>query len=260
MPSPRIAPNGAVPVDGGGHWPATTGAGMIDPLHACAPTSRSGKHLWYHIECRPLGRRPPLGVESTAPGCLAGIERADSITIDAHKNGWPTEPIGPCALFITRHGHLFVRGISRLDELHAVRVFPAWDPYLNQRAVGRAVSWDCACFLAPLPSAGWDGPGRARGTQAPLVVERVKERLVALGVGRSPKRFPAGGARCGAAPLHFGDVCGDLVRRVVAGGRAWVAPHHVRGPRRGSGFCATKTAKTTIEGPVNALVAALNGL
>ena len=133
----------------------TTGAGMIDPLHACADVAQR-ERLWYHVDAAWGGAAL---ASNRLRRLLAGIERADSVTIDAHK--WLATTMG-CAVFITRHAHLLVRGVSRLDELHAV-----------QCGGRRSVSQQRA-MVAPLPGIapvprpgcrrlGW--LGRARGAQ-----------------------------------------------------------------------------------------------
>ena len=74
----------------------TTFGGMIDPLAACAEIARE-HGAWLHVDaawggaalCSPRLR-----------GVLAGIELADSVTIDAHK--WFATTMG-CGMFITRH-------------------------------------------------------------------------------------------------------------------------------------------------------------
>ncbi|MBV8911279.1 MAG: hypothetical protein JOZ89_11010, partial [Gammaproteobacteria bacterium] len=59
----------------------TTSAGMIDPLHACAAFAAQHK-LWYHVDAAWGGA---LITSSRLRGAVAGLERADSATIDAHK-------------------------------------------------------------------------------------------------------------------------------------------------------------------------------
>jgi glutamate/tyrosine decarboxylase-like PLP-dependent enzyme len=75
----------------------TTGAGMIDPLEACADIARR-EGLWYHIDAAWGGAAI---ASERMRGLLAGIERADSITIDAHK--WLATTMG-CAMYITARG------------------------------------------------------------------------------------------------------------------------------------------------------------
>jgi len=204
----------------------TTGAGMIDPLHACADIAKQ-EHLWYHIDAAWGGA--VLASNRLRP-LLAGIERADSITIDAHK--WLATTMG-CAIFITRHADLLSEAFSCLDQLHAVECPRASTP-TSAACNGRAASWDCVCFWHWPPPAGkvlermWE-----RGA---MVVESSQGRAGSPGMdGR--QRVRAGGARCGTA--------GRTRRRTGPGApRGGLRPrlgsaHHVRGPRRGGGFCAT---------------------
>ena len=74
----------------------TTNAGMIDPLVPCAEIAQR-EGLWHHVDAAWGGgaiASPRLR------GLLAGIERADSITIDAHK--WFATTMG-CGMFLTAH-------------------------------------------------------------------------------------------------------------------------------------------------------------
>ena len=219
----------------------TTGAGMIDPLHACADVAQR-ETLWYHVDAAWGGAVLASARLRTA---LAGIERADSITIDAHK--WFATTMG-CALFITRHGPLLS------EVFHASTSFmPSSasnvDPYLN------SVQWSrrflgLRLFLA-LAVAGWEGFG-AHVERSVAVVTRIKERLVGLGwtvANDSPL------AVLDVIPPAGFDPVRELVRRVVASGRAWVAPTLFEG-RDVVRICATN-GETTLE-DVEALVAALN--
>ena len=232
--------NGAVPVMVVA-TAGTTGAGMIDPLHACADIAQQ-EHLWYHIDAAWGGAA--LASNRLRP-VLAGIERADSITIDAHK--WFATTMG-CAIFITRHGHLLSEAFHASTSFMPSSVSGV-DPYLN------SVQWSrrflgLRLFLA-LASAGWEGLG-AHVERSALVVERVKEGLVAL--GWSVANDSALAVLDVVPPTELGDVR-VLVRRVVAGGRAWVAPTTFEG-RDVVRICATN-GETTIE-DVNVLIAALN--
>ena len=77
----------------------TTNAGMIDPLWACAELARANG-LWFHVDAAWGGA--VIASDRLRP-VLAGIERADSVTIDAHK--WFATTMG-CGMFITRHPHV----------------------------------------------------------------------------------------------------------------------------------------------------------
>ena len=219
----------------------TTGAGMIDPLHACADVAQQ-ERLWYHVDAAWGGAAL---ASNRLRKLLDGIERADSVTIDAHK--WLATTMG-CAVFITRHAHLLS------EAFHASTTFmpssvAGVDPYLN------SVQWSrrflgLRLFLT-LVCAGWDGLG-AHVERSVDVVERVKERLIDLGwtvandsalavLDVVPPR--------GLAPVR------DLVRRVVASGQAWVAPTTFEG-RDVVRICATHGETSLAD--VDTLVAALN--
>jgi aromatic-L-amino-acid/L-tryptophan decarboxylase len=220
----------------------TTGAGMIDPLHACADIAQQ-EHLWYHIDAAWGGAAL---ASNRLRKVLAGIERADSITIDAHK--WFATTMG-CAIFITRHGHLLSEAFHASTSFMPSSVSGV-DPYLN------SVQWSrrflgLRLFLA-LAAAGWDGLG-AHVERSVAVVDRVKERLV--GLGWTVANDSGLAVLDAVPPAEFGDVR-ELVRRVVASGRAWVAPTTFEG-RDVVRICATN-GETTIE-DVDALITALTG-
>jgi glutamate/tyrosine decarboxylase-like PLP-dependent enzyme len=219
----------------------TTGGGMIDPLHACADIAQAEK-LWYHVDAAWGGAA--LASNRLAP-LLAGIERADSITIDAHK--WLATTMG-CAIFITRHAHLLSEAFHASTSFMPSSVAGV-DPYLN------TVQWSrrflgLRLFLA-LGAAGWEGLGAhvERGVE---VVARVRERLMASGWTIANESALA--VLDAVPPAELGDVRA-LVRRVVASGRAWVAPTTFEG-RDVVRICATNGETTLAD--VDALVAVLN--
>jgi glutamate/tyrosine decarboxylase-like PLP-dependent enzyme len=219
----------------------TTGAGMIDPLHACADIAQQ-QHLWYHIDAAWGGAAL---ASNRLRKLLAGIERADSITIDAHK--WLATTMG-CAIFITRHGHLLSEAFHASTSFMPSSISGV-DPYLN------SVQWSrrflgLRLFLA-LAAAGWEGLG-AHVERSIEVVARVKEQLLRLGWTIANDSDLA--VLDAVPPAELGDVRA-LVRRVVASGRAWVAPTTFEG-RDVVRICATN-GETTIE-DVNALITALN--
>jgi len=59
----------------------TTAAGAVDPLPELADLA-SEMGLWFHVDAAYGGT---AGLSREYPGILAGIERADSVTVDAHK-------------------------------------------------------------------------------------------------------------------------------------------------------------------------------
>ena len=219
----------------------TTGGGMIDPLPACADIA-AGEGLWYHVDAAWGGAA--LASERMR-SLLAGMERADSVTIDAHK--WLATTMG-CAMFITR------RGAVLSEAFHAATSFmpsnvAATDPYLN------SVQWSrrflgLRLFIT-LAAAGWDGLGAhvERGVE---VIAHVERRLRATGwtvVNDSPLAVLDVLPPAGSADVRH------LVRRLVASGRAWVAPATFEG-RDVVRICATN-GETVLE-DVDELVRALN--
>jgi glutamate/tyrosine decarboxylase-like PLP-dependent enzyme len=220
----------------------TTGGGMIDPLHACADIARR-EGLWYHVDAAWGG----AAIASLRMrGLLAGMERADSVTIDAHK--WLATTMG-CAIYIT------TRGAILSEAFHASTSFmpssvAGVDPYLN------SVQWSrrflgLRLFLS-LAAAGWTGLG-AHVERSVAVIEKVRERLVAIGwtvANDSPL------AVLDVLPPGARDVRA-LVRRVVESGRAWVAPAMFEG-RDVVRICAThgETSPTDVEELVQTLTAA----
>jgi glutamate/tyrosine decarboxylase-like PLP-dependent enzyme len=218
----------------------TTGAGMIDPLHACADIAQ-GERLWYHIDAAWGGAAL---ASNRLRKVLDGIERADSLTIDAHK--WLATTMG-CAIFITRHGHLLSEAFHASTSFMPSSVAGV-DPYLN------SVQWSrrflgLRLFLT-LASAGWDGLG-AHVERSVEVVDRIKERLAAL--GWTVANDSALAVLDVVPPLELGPVR-ELVRRVVASGQAWVAATAFEG-RDVVRICATN-GETTL-GDVDTLVAIL---
>jgi glutamate/tyrosine decarboxylase-like PLP-dependent enzyme len=218
----------------------TTGGGMVDPLHACADIAVREK-LWYHVDAAWGGSAL---ASDRLRGLLSGIERADSITLDAHK--WLATTMG-CALFITAHG------ASLSEAFHASTSFmpssvAGVDPYLN------SVQWSrrflgLRLFLA-LATAGWAGLG-AHVERAVAVIERVRQRLEAEGwtVANASELAVLDVLPPGALDVRA------LVRQVVSSGRAWVAPTTFEG-RDVVRICATNGE--TSDQDVDELIAALS--
>jgi aromatic-L-amino-acid decarboxylase len=219
----------------------TTGGGMIDPLPDCADIAEQ-EDLWYHVDAAWGGAA--LASDRMRP-LLAGIERADSITIDAHK--WFATTMG-CAMFLTTHGPLLSEAFHASTSFMPSSV-AGLDPYLN------SVQWSrrfmgLRLFLS-LATAGWAGYG-AHVERAVTVIERVRERLIARGwtiINESPLAVLDAVPPAGSGDLRA------LVRRVVASGRAWAAPVSFEG-RDAVRICATHGESTLSD--IDALVEALN--
>lgn len=91
----------------------TTGAGMVDPLTVCADIAKT-HDLHYHIDAAWAGA---LIFDNSRRSILAGMELADSVTIDAHK--WLSVPMGT--------GMIALR-----DGQYAANVFSVQTSYMPQ--------------------------------------------------------------------------------------------------------------------------------
>jgi glutamate/tyrosine decarboxylase-like PLP-dependent enzyme len=187
----------------------TTAGGMIDPLESCAAIARQ-HGIWYHVDAAWGGAA--LASERLK-GVLAGMELADSITIDAHK--WFATTMG-CGMFISRDAGVLSEAFQVGGDFMPSNA-SSLDPYLN------TVQWSrrflgLRLFLA-LAVAGWRGYGE-HVERAVQVIERVKERLMERGwtaLNDSPLAV-----LCTAPSLGSQDVRA-IVSRLLASGRAWVA-------------------------------------
>lgn len=187
----------------------TTNAGMIDPLWACAELARSND-LWYHVDAAWGGA---LIASNRLRHVLSGLERADSVTIDAHK--WFATTMG-CGMFITRHPHVLSRTFQVSTSFMPSNNASS-DPYVN------SVQWSrrflgLRMFLS-LAAAGWSGYAE-HVERSVALAEMLKGELLRQGwsvVNSSPLAV-----LCIKPPSGFRDVR-SIVARVLASGRAWIA-------------------------------------
>ena len=187
----------------------TTNAGMIDPLLACAELARLN-NLWYHVDAAWGGA---LIASDRLRNALAGIERADSVTIDAHK--WFATTMG-CGMFITRHPQV-LSSTFQVSTSFMPSNLPGLDPYVT------SVQWSrrflgLRMFLS-LAAAGWAGYGEhvERSVDLADLLKADLERKGWSIVNSSPLAV-----LCIKPPPGIGDAK-SIVARVVASGRAWVA-------------------------------------
>jgi glutamate/tyrosine decarboxylase-like PLP-dependent enzyme len=218
----------------------TTGGGMIDPLARCAAIARE-QGIWYHVDAAWGGAA--LASERLR-GLLAGMELADSITIDAHK--WFATTMG-CGMFITAHGSVLSEAFRVTTDFMPSNQ-TSLDPYLN------TVQWSrrfmgLRLFLS-LAAAGWTGYG-AHVERAVELIARAEERLRERGwtaVNQSSLAVLCVVPPAGSVPIR------EIVRRVLATGRAWVAATTFEG-REVVRICAThgETSLADVEELVQAL-------
>jgi glutamate/tyrosine decarboxylase-like PLP-dependent enzyme len=218
----------------------TTGGGMIDPLNACGEVAAS-ERLWFHVDAAWGGAA--LASETLRP-LLDGIARADSITIDAHK--WLATTMG-CAMYLTRRGELLSQAFHASTSFMPSSLADV-DPYLN------SVQWSrrfigLRLFLT-MAAAGWNGLG-AHVERSVAVIEIVKRQLQSR--GWSVVNDSKLAVLDVVPPAGLGD-SRSIARRVVASGRAWVAPAVFEG-REVVRICAThgQTGEADIDELIRAL-------
>ena len=149
-------------------------------------------------------------------GVLAGLERADSATIDAHK--WFATTMG-CGMFLVRDGQA-PSAVFQVAASYMPSREVSVDPYMNSAQWSRRFL-GLRLFLS-LAAAGWDGQA-AHIERAVAQTARIREGLESRGwsiVNDSPLAVltvvpPAGHGEPRA-----------IVDRVLKSGRAWVSLTH----------------------------------
>jgi glutamate/tyrosine decarboxylase-like PLP-dependent enzyme len=187
----------------------TTNAGMVDPLKHCAQIALD-EGVWYHVDAAWGGA---LIASDRLRGVLAGIERADSITIDAHK--WFATTMG-CGMFMTRHATV-LSTVFHVSTTFMPSNNVNLDPYVTTAQWSRRFL-GMRLFLS-LAAAGWVGYGEHVQRSIELMA-LLKEKLAAQGwtiANDSPLAV-----LCVEPPPGFGDVR-SIATRVITSGRAWIA-------------------------------------
>jgi aromatic-L-amino-acid decarboxylase len=187
----------------------TTNAGMLDPMKVCAETARAAG-LWYHVDAAWGGA---LVASDRLRGLLAGMERADSITIDAHK--WFATTMG-CGMFITQQP-LVLSSAFQVSTGYMPSNIPSVDPYVT------SIQWSrrflgLRLFLS-LAAAGWSGYAEHVERSVELAA-RLRKDLEGRGWRIANESSLA--VLCLEPPQGFGDVR-SIVRRVLESGRAWLS-------------------------------------
>ncbi len=189
----------------------TTGAGMIDPIADCvAIAMRVG--AWLHVDAAWGGA---LLVSERLRGLLAGIEAADSVTIDAHK--WLATTMA-CGMFITSHPTILA------DSFHVAPAAASFmpsnisslDPYVG------TVQWSrrflgLRLFLS-LAAAGWSGYAD-HVERAIDLAELLATEMTRLGWRVANDTSLA--VLCLEPPAGYPDPV-QVAAAVVASGQAWV--------------------------------------
>ena len=187
----------------------TTNAGMLDPLNGCADTAAQ-HHLWYHVDAAWGGA---MIASERFRGVLAGLERADSATIDAHK--WFATTMG-CGMFLVR-APATLTATFQVSASYMQSHELSLDPYMNTLQWSRRFL-GLRLFLS-LAAAGWAGHA-AHIERAVAQTAWIRGELERRGwsiVNDSPFALLTV-----VPPASLGEPRA-VVARVVASGRAWVA-------------------------------------
>ncbi len=196
----------------------TTGAGMIDPLPACAAIARTAG-TWFHVDAAWGGA---LIASDRLRGLLDGVEAADSLTIDAHK--WFATTMA-CGMFITRHGDILAEAFH-VDHASA-SFMPSnvrnLDPYVTSAQWSRRFL-GLRLFLS-LAAAGWNGYGE-HVERASALADQLRHQLVRH--GWTVVNDSALAVLCVEPPPGFPDATA-IVAAIVASGAAWVATARIGG-------------------------------
>lgn len=219
----------------------TTNAGMIDPLYACSELAK-GLGLWFHVDAAWGG-----GLIAHDELCvrLAGIETADSITIDGHK--WFAATMG-CGIFLTTRPQVLSEAFQVAAYFMPSSNPTVVDPYVS------SVQWSrrflgLRLFLS-LAVAGWAGYGH-HVEQTLVMGNLFVNKITNCGwtmVNDSPV-----GVTCIVPPDPASSVRA-IVNHVVAAGQAWVSVATFEG-REVIRVCVTSGMTTPQD--VDDLVAAL---
>lgn len=224
----------------------TTSAGAIDPLDAIAAIVEK-ERAWLHVDAAWGGLAalvPELGA------AIAGIERADSITFDAHKS--LGAPMG-AGMYLSRHA-------GRLAETFraSAEYMPrdaSLDPYASSMQWSRRFAG--LALFASLAAAGWDGYAAALREQVALA-DALRGRIASTGwrvVNDTPLPIVCfvDATRDDGASGRFLD---GVARAVARSAHAWISLTRLANTGRALRACVTGFATTRAD--VDALADALD--
>jgi glutamate/tyrosine decarboxylase-like PLP-dependent enzyme len=224
----------------------TTSAGMVDPLPAIADVA-AHHGAWFHADAAWGGA---AALSPRLRPLLDGIERADSITWDAHK--WLSVPMGAGMVF-TKHPDAMAKAFSVASSYMPPATSPVTsDPHLvtpqwSRRATGLKV------FFA-LAELGLDGYARLIEHQAAMG-GLLRERLTAEGwIVVNDAVLPV--VNFTHPAIREGRTTTTAVRDAIyARGNAWISEVQLTGRERVLRACIT--SYETMPEDVEALVGEL---
>jgi glutamate/tyrosine decarboxylase-like PLP-dependent enzyme len=223
----------------------TTSAGAIDPLAAVAEIA-ARERCWFHVDAAWGGL---AALVPDLAGAIGGIERADSITFDAHKA--LAVPMG-AGMFLTRHEGVIAEAF-RVSASYMPRD-ASLDPYASspqwsRRFIGLKL-------LLSLAVAGWDGYAAALREEIALG-DHLRSALASRGwrvVNDTP--LPLVCFVDDAPHGRSGRFLDAMARAAAASVSAWISVTRISNTGRVLRACITNP--TTTRADVDALVDALD--
>jgi glutamate/tyrosine decarboxylase-like PLP-dependent enzyme len=226
----------------------TTNAGVVDPLREVGDiAAREG--IWFHVDAAWGGGA--AFVPELRP-LLDGIERADSITFDAHK--WLSVPMG-AGMYLTRHTDILTRAFAVRTAYMPKDAagLDIVDPHLHSMQWSRRFI-GLKLFLSLLV-AGWDGYAEAIRHQTRMG-SLLKEKLAAGGWEIvNDTQLPV---VCFADKRMNAEQHQAVVNHIFDSGDAWISTTVVAGSRTTLRACITnyKTDEQDLDVLVEALAKA----
>ena len=200
----------------------TTNAGIIDPLPEIARIAAQEK-IWFHADAAWGGAAVLL--PELRP-LLAGIEQADSITLDAHK--WLSAPNG-AGIYLTRHPEI----LNRTFHIAAAYVPPKTEGERIVDSYEHSIHWSrrfigLKLFLSLLV-AGWDGYAAVLRSMKEAG-DILRRELTAAGWEIvAPTPLPIACFQDDRSPEgRSAEYLEAVARHVVASGDAWISTTRVR--------------------------------
>jgi glutamate/tyrosine decarboxylase-like PLP-dependent enzyme len=227
----------------------TTGAGAVDPLDDLAAIAEDAG-LWLHADAAWGGAA--VFVPELRPA-LSGIQRADSITFDAHK--WLSTPMG-AGFYLTRHSEPLDRafGVAAPYMPRDTDGLDVLDPY--RRSIPWSRRFAGLKVLLSLAVAGWEGYAAVLRHQAALG-DALRHELERAGWGivNSTSLPVACFVDRRSAEGRTAEYLEAVARHVVASGKAWISTTRLGRDTSALRACISNY-RTTMD-DVQALVACL---
>ncbi|MGH3327473.1 MAG: pyridoxal phosphate-dependent decarboxylase family protein [Streptomycetales bacterium] len=230
----------------------TTGAGVIDPLPELAAwCAEFGPR--FHVDAAYGGAAV---LSDRLAGALAGVERADSVTVDAHK--WLSVPMGAGALLCT-DGEGLAETFRVTTSFMPDDVVDTVDPYVSSQQWSRRFT-GLKLFMS-LAVAGRSGYAEQLEHDAELA-DMLREGLSNAGwivVNDTPLPVvcfadPAAGGLARSASWQYHNA---LARTVVDSGQAWISAARLDGrPALRACVISFRTTEADIELLISAVESA----